>query len=68
MLALILSNVKVNLDFIFGCKNECQDTNENHGGDLKIGFPHKIDFKADGTHEFHLTAWELTYLTLTARV
>ena len=32
---------------------------KNHVADSKIGSPHKIDFRADGTHESHSTAWEL---------
>ena len=32
---------------------------KNHASDSKIGSLHKIDFRADGTHESHPTAWEL---------
>ena len=32
---------------------------KNHAADSKIRFPRKIDFRADGTHESHPTAWEL---------
>ena len=32
---------------------------KNHAVDSKIISPQKIDFRADGTHEFHPTAWEL---------
>ena len=38
---------------------------KNHTADSKIRFPRKIDFRADGTHESHPTAWELsTWRTL----
>ena len=32
---------------------------KNHAADSKIRSPEKIDFRADGTHESHPTAWEL---------
>ena len=32
---------------------------KNHAADLKIGSPLKIDFRANWTHEFIPTAWEL---------
>ena len=32
---------------------------KNHAADSKIGFPLKIDFRADWTHESNPTAWEL---------
>ena len=32
---------------------------KNHADDSKIGFPLKIDFKAEWTHESMPTAWEL---------
>ena len=35
---------------------------KNHAADAKIRFPQKIDFRADGTHEYHPTTWELTTL------
>ena len=35
---------------------------KNHADDSKIGFPLKIDFKAEWTHESMPTAWELTLL------
>ena len=50
----------VNLNSKNECKNKFQDNNEmlmqTHS---KIGFPQKIDFRADETNEFHPTAWEL---------
>ena len=33
---------------------------KNHAADLKIGFPFRIDFRADLTYEFIPTAWELS--------
>ena len=48
-----------NFDFKNGCKNEFADNNENHAADSKIWSPLKIDFRADWTHEFIPTAWEL---------
>ena len=42
-------NVKMNFRII----------TKNHTADSKIGSPQKIDFRANGTHEFHPTAWEL---------
>ena len=32
---------------------------KNHAADLDIRSPEKINFRADGTHESHPTAWEL---------
>ena len=32
---------------------------KNHAADSKIGSSQKIDFRADGTHASHPTAWEL---------
>ena len=32
---------------------------KNRAVDSKIGSTRKIDFRADGTHESHPTAWEL---------
>ena len=32
---------------------------KNHAALSKIGPLHKIDFRADETHESHPTAWEL---------
>ena len=32
---------------------------KNHAADSKMRSPQKIDFRADETHEFHPTAWEL---------
>ena len=32
---------------------------KNHADDSKIGFPLKIAFKAEWTHEFMPTDWEL---------
>ena len=32
---------------------------KNHADDSKIGSPHKIDFKAEWTHESVPTAWVL---------
>ena len=42
-------DVKMNLRIIM----------KNHADDSKIGFPLKIDFKAEWTHESMPTAWEL---------
>ena len=36
---------------------------KNHAADSKIEFPLKIDFRADGTHESHPTAWELKFFS-----
>ena len=33
---------------------------KNHAADSKIGFPLKIDFRADWTHESNPAVWELT--------
>ena len=35
---------------------------KNHAAVSKIGFPLRIDFRADWTHEFIPTAWELLFL------
>ena len=35
---------------------------KNHARDSKIGSPLKIDFRADGTHDSHPTAWELNQI------
>ena len=35
---------------------------KNHAADSKISFSRKIDFRADGTHESHLKAWELVLI------
>ena len=43
-------NVKMNLRVI----------TKNLAADSKIGSPLKIDIRADSTHEFNPTAWELT--------
>ena len=43
-------DVKMNLKII----------TKNHAADSKIGFPLKIDFRADWTHESIPRAWELT--------
>ena len=32
---------------------------KNYAADEKIGYPLKIDFRADWTHEFNPKAWEL---------
>ena len=32
---------------------------KNHAADSKIGSPLKIDFRADWTHEYIPTAWDL---------
>ena len=48
-----------NSDLKNECKNEFHYNNENHAADSKIRAPPKIDFKADGTQESHLTAWWL---------
>ena len=42
-------------------------TTKNHAADSKIGFPQKIDFRADETHESHPTAWELNTCTSASR-
>ena len=42
-------NVKLNLRII----------TKKHAADSKIGSPLSTDFRADGTHESHPTAWEL---------
>ena len=34
---------------------------KNRAADSKLGSPLKIDFRADGTHKSHPTAWELPY-------
>ena len=49
----------VNLNFKNGCENEFQDNNEKSCSSFKNRVPHKIDFRHDGTHESHPTAWEL---------
>ena len=48
-----------NFDLKNGCKNEFEDNNENPAVDSKIGFPLKIDIRADWFHESIPTAWEL---------
>ena len=48
-----------NFDLKNGCKNEFEDNNENPAVDSKIGFPLKIDFKAEWAHESMPTALEL---------
>ena len=35
---------------------------KNHADDSKIGFPLKIDFKAEWTHESMPTAWEISII------
>ena len=37
---------------------------KNHADDSKIGFPLKIDFKAEWTHESMPTAWLLKYISM----
>ena len=49
----------VNFDFKNGCKNEFEDNNEKSCRRFKNRVPLKIDFKAEWTHEFMPTAWEL---------
>ena len=49
----------VSFDFKNGCKNEFQDNNEKSCSCFKNKVCPKIDFRADGTHESHPTAWEL---------
>ena len=34
---------------------------KNHAADSEIRSPQKIDFRDDGTHKSHPTAWELPY-------
>ena len=40
-------------------KMDLRRITRNHAVDSKIGFLLKIDFRADWTHEFIPTAWEL---------
>ena len=35
---------------------------KNHAADSKIESTHKIDFRADGIHESHPTAWVLNLI------
>ena len=49
----------VNFDFKNGFKNEFEDDNEKLCRRFKNRVSHKIDFKADWTHESIPTAWEL---------
>ena len=42
-----------------GVKMNFRIITKNHAADSKIGSPHKIDYRADDTHESHPTAWEL---------
>ena len=42
-----------------GVKMNFRIIKKNHAADSKIRSPQKIDFRADGTHESHPTAWEL---------
>ena len=49
----------VNFDFKNECKNEFEDNNEKSCRWFDNKVPQKIDFRADGTHESHPTAWEL---------
>ena len=44
-----------------GIKMNFSIITKNNAADKKLG-PPKIDFRADGTHEFHPTAWELKSL------
>ena len=37
---------------------------KNIAADSKIGSPHKIDFRADWTHESNPTAWELSSILI----
>ena len=46
-------------DFQNWCENEIQDNNEKSCNWFKNKGPQKIDFRADGTHRSHPTAWEL---------
>ena len=39
-----------------GVKMNFRIKKKNHASDSKIGSLHKIDFRADGTHESHPTA------------
>ena len=50
---------RMHFDFKNGCKNEFKDDNEKSWSWFRKRVPHKIDFRADGTHESHPTAWEL---------
>ena len=38
-----------------------QKLTKNHASDSIKGSPRKIELRADGTHDSHPTAWELTY-------
>ena len=42
-----------------GVKMNFRIITKNHAADQKIRNRPKIDFRADGTHEFQPTAWEL---------
>ena len=57
---LVSKNFFVNLDFKNECQNEFQDNNEKSSSWFENRFPHKSDFRADGTHESHSIAWELS--------
>ena len=50
----------VYLNFKNECKNEFQDNRKKWCSWFKNRVLPKIDFRADGTHESHPTAWELT--------
>ena len=54
----------VNLNFKKGLKINFRIITKNHAADSKIGSIRKIDFWADGTHESHPTAWELTLMKI----
>ena len=43
-----------------GVKMNFRIITKNHAADSIIGSPQEIDLRADGTHESHPTAWELT--------
>ena len=49
-----------------GVKMNFRIITKNHAADSKIRSPQKIDFRADGTHGSHPTAWT-KYLALHKR-
>ena len=53
----------MNLDFKMGVKMNLRLITKNHAANSEIGSPHKIDFRADETHESHPKACELSFKT-----
>ena len=45
-----------------GVKMNFRIITKNHACDSKIRSPHKIDFRRNGTHDSHPTAWELSWM------